>query len=45
MVKKKKRKPTEWNKYLDKVGKENPKLSLKEAMVLASKSYKLKKKK
>ena len=39
---KKKRKPTEWNKHLDKVRKENSKLSLKEAMVLASKSYKKK---
>ena len=42
---KKKRKPTEWNKHLDKVSKENPKLSLKEAMKKASESYKPKKKK
>ena len=36
---KNKKQPTKWNLHLDAVRKQNPKLSLKEAMVLASKSY------
>jgi len=35
-----KKQQTKWNLHLDKIRKENPKLSLKEAMILASKSYK-----
>lgn len=32
-------KPTKWSIHLEKVRKQNPKLTLKEAMMLAKKSY------
>lgn len=39
-MEKQKRKPTKWNLHLNKFRKDNPKMSLKEQMKAASKTYK-----